>query len=47
MKRMLVNRGASDAIERCIDKSDLLEEIEKVRKYNEECTICTESYQEG
>jgi len=47
MKRMLVNRGASDSLHRCLDRSDLLEEIEKVRKYNEECAICAEQYQEG
>mmetsp|Transcript_19503 Transcript_19503/g.31964 ORF Transcript_19503/g.31964 Transcript_19503/m.31964 type:complete len:366 (+) Transcript_19503:90-1187(+) len=47
MKRMLVNRGASDSLHRCLDRSDLLEEIEKVRKYNEECTICAEQYEEG
>jgi hypothetical protein len=34
---MLVNRGASD----------LLEEIEKVRKVNDDCTICAEKYEEG
>lgn len=47
MKRMLVNRGASDSLHRCLDRSDLLEEIEKVRKYNEDCTICAEQYEEG
>ncbi len=47
MKRMLVNRGASDSLHRCLDRSDLLEEIEKVRKYNGECAICAEQYQEG
>jgi len=47
MKRMLVNRGASESLHRCLDRSDLLEEIEKVRKYNEDCTICAEHYEEG
>lgn len=47
MKRMLVNRGASDSLHRCIDRSDLLEEIEKVRKVNDDCTICAEQYEEG
>eukprot|EP00985_Skeletonema_marinoi_P020693 scaffold12368_cov149-Skeletonema_marinoi.AAC.4 len=46
-ERMLVNRGASDSLHRCLDRSDLLEEIEKVRKYNEDCTICAEQYEEG
>ncbi|KAL7431747.1 hypothetical protein ACHAXM_005995 [Skeletonema potamos] len=47
MKRMLVNRGASDSLHRCVDRRDLLEEIEKVRKVNDDCTICAEKYEEG
>ncbi|KAL7455119.1 hypothetical protein ACHAWC_006688, partial [Mediolabrus comicus] len=29
MKRMLVNRGASDALHKCLDRNDLLQEIER------------------
>lgn len=47
MKRMLVNRGASDALHRCLDRNDLLQEIERVRKFNEDCAVCAEQYEEG
>lgn len=47
MKRMLVNRGASDALHKCLDRNDLLQEIERVRKFNEDCAVCAEQYEEG
>jgi hypothetical protein len=47
MKRMLVNRGASDALHKCLDRKDLLQEIERVRKFNEDCAVCAEQYEEG
>jgi len=47
MKRMLANRGAADAAENCVERDDLVQELEKVRKYNEECAICAEEYVEG
>mmetsp|Transcript_14544 Transcript_14544/g.31334 ORF Transcript_14544/g.31334 Transcript_14544/m.31334 type:complete len:355 (+) Transcript_14544:106-1170(+) len=47
MKRMLVNRGESDAAEKCIDRESLVEEISRVRKYNDECAVCSEEYAEG
>jgi len=47
MKRMLVNRGAPDAAERCIEKDDLAREVEKARNFNQECPICAEEYAEG
>jgi hypothetical protein len=48
MKRILINRGAAEAAERCLERRDLLNEIGRVRKYNDaECTICSEEYVEG
>ncbi len=47
MKRMLVNRGASDALHKCLDRNDILQEIERVRKFNEDCAVCAEQYEEG
>ncbi|KAL3790265.1 hypothetical protein ACHAWO_001340 [Cyclotella atomus] len=48
MKRILINRGAADAAERCLERQDLVNEIYRVRKYEEkECTICSEEYAEG
>lgn len=47
MKRMLLNRGAGDIAEKCVEKDDLIKEVLKVRKYNEECAICAEEYVEG
>jgi hypothetical protein len=47
MKRILVNRSAADAAEKCLEKEDLINEICRVRKYNEECAICSEDYAEG
>lgn len=42
-----MNRGAFDALNKCIDRTDLLHEVEKVRKFNEECAVCAEQYEEG
>lgn len=47
LKRMLVNRGVSEAAENCVERDDLVKEVEKVRKFNEECAICAEEYVEG
>ena len=47
MKRMLVNRGALELAERCVEREDLVNEILRVRKFNEECAICAEQYVEG
>ena len=47
MKRMLVNRGASDVAERCLERDELVQEIAKIRNYNEECCVCAEEYAEG
>lgn len=47
MKRMLVNRGAGEAADMCLERDDLVNEIRKVRKFNEECAICAEEYIEG
>lgn len=47
MKRMLCNRGASEAAERCLERCDLVREVEKNRNFNEECAICAEEYVEG
>lgn len=47
MKRMLVNRGASEAADNCVERDDLAKEVEKVRKFNDECAICAEEYVEG
>mmetsp|Transcript_8347 Transcript_8347/g.18705 ORF Transcript_8347/g.18705 Transcript_8347/m.18705 type:complete len:355 (+) Transcript_8347:99-1163(+) len=47
MKRMLANRGASEASEKCVERDDLAKEVEKVRKFNEDCAICAEEYVEG
>ncbi|KAL7544022.1 hypothetical protein ACHAXR_013474 [Thalassiosira sp. AJA248-18] len=47
MKRMLVNRGAKEAAEKCVERDDLVEEVEKMRNYNDECAICAEEYAEG
>ena len=42
-----MNRGAFDALNKCIDRTDLLHEVEKARKFNEECAVCAEQYEEG
>ncbi|KAL9183444.1 hypothetical protein ACHAXT_004300 [Thalassiosira profunda] len=47
MKRMLVNRGAAEAAENCVEREELVQEVERVRKFNEECAICAEEYAEG
>ena len=47
MKRMLKNRGSSEAADRCVERDELVSEISRVRKYNEECAICAEQYEEG
>ena len=47
MKRMLCNRGALEAAERCLERDELVREIEKTRNFNEECAICAEEYVEG
>jgi hypothetical protein len=47
LKRMLRNRGASEAAERCLERADLVREVEKNRNFNEECAICAEEYIEG
>ena len=47
LKRMLVNRGASEMAQRCIEKDELVREVRKVRNFNSECAICAEDYVEG
>eukprot|EP00804_Cyclotella_cryptica_P027436 CCRYP_008856-RA/>CCRYP_008856-RA protein AED:0.41 eAED:0.41 QI:0/-1/0/1/-1/1/1/0/287 len=47
MKRILKNRGAAEAVERCLEREDLVNEILRVRKYDEACAICSEDYVEG
>ncbi len=47
LKRMLRNRGSSEAAERCLERADLVREVEKSRNFNEECAICAEEYVEG
>lgn len=47
MKRMLVNRGESEVAETCVERKDLVKEVERVRNYNAECAICAEDYAEG
>lgn len=47
MKRILVHRGAAEAAERCLTREDLVDEISRVRKCENECTICSEDYVEG
>ena len=47
MKRMLKNRGVAEAADKCVEREDLVKEVERVRKYNEECAICAEEYVEG
>ncbi len=47
LKRMLCNRGVLEAVERCIERADLVREVEKTRNFNEECAICAEEYVEG
>jgi len=47
LKRMLVNRGESEATGRCFTREELAKEIERCRKFNEECPVCAEEYAEG
>jgi hypothetical protein len=47
MKRILRNRGAGETAERCLEREELVKEICRVRKYEDECTICSEDYAEG
>ena len=47
MKRMLQNRGAAGAAERCLEREELVNEILRVRKYDEACAICSEEYVDG
>ena len=47
MKRILTHRGASEAADKCLEREDLVNEILRVRKYENECTICSEDYEEG
>ncbi|KAL7529939.1 hypothetical protein ACHAWF_003166 [Thalassiosira exigua] len=47
LKRMLENRGASEAAGRCLTREDLEKEVLLVRKFNDECAICAEEYSEG
>lgn len=47
MKRMLMHRGAGEAAAQCLERADLAKELQRVRKFNEECAICAEEYAEG
>jgi len=47
MKRILVHRGASEVVDRCLERDDLIKEICRVRIYDSECTICSEEYLDG
>lgn len=48
MKRMMTNRGAADVVAAiCVERDDLVREIEGIRNFNEECAICAEEYVEG
>jgi hypothetical protein len=47
MKRMMTNRGATEIAAKCIERDDLVCELEKIRKFNDECSICAEEYVEG
>lgn len=47
MKRMMTNRGATEIAAKCIERDDLVCELEKIRNYNDECSICAEEYMEG
>ncbi|KAL3797487.1 hypothetical protein ACHAW5_010096 [Stephanodiscus triporus] len=48
MKRMMTNRGAADGVAaKCVERDDLVREIEGIRNFNEECAICAEEYVEG
>lgn len=47
LKRMLINRGAADVVQECLEKDDLAKEVLKVRNFNDECPICAEEYVEG
>jgi hypothetical protein len=42
MKRMMTNRGATEIAAKCIERDDLVCELEKIRKFNDECSICAE-----
>ena len=47
MKRMMSNRGAADVAAKCVERDDLVRELEGIRNFNEECAICAEEYVEG
>lgn len=47
MKRMMYNRGAADVAAKCVERDDLVRELEGIRNFNEECAICAEEYVEG
>jgi hypothetical protein len=47
LKRMMIHRGASDIVSRCVERHDLVRELECVRNFNDECAICAEEYVEG
>lgn len=47
LKRMLVSRGEGEAVDKCLERRDLVEALGRCRKWNEECIICAEDYVEG
>ena len=47
LKRMMSNRGASEIASKCVERHDLVREIERIRNFNDECAICAEEYVEG
>ena len=47
LKRMLANRCKSQASEHCVERDDLIREIQKARHFHSECSICAEQFVEG
>jgi len=47
IKQMLVLRGKKDKADRCLERSELIEELEKCRKYDDTCCICATVYNNG
>lgn len=47
LKRMLANRRRSQESEHCLERDDLIREIQKARHFHSECSICAEEFVEG
>lgn len=47
IKHMLNIRGKKDIADQCLERSDLVKELEKCRKCDDTCCICATAYEKG